>query len=64
LGEVIEASVKASIPGNGSISLDPGDFADVNGTLGQYNYTAKLLDKKGRMNGTSTGSFSIIDLEP
>jgi len=65
VGVKTNGSFTAKIPGKGTISKDPGEFVDVNGIVGEYHYTATLLNEKGRNVsevGTSTGSFKIVEI--
>lgn len=58
-GELSTTDLSATIPGNGSISCYPGDFVSADGELGDYEYTATLVDRRGRVKGSSYGTFSL-----
>ncbi len=46
---------------NETISYDPADFLSTDSELGVYTYTASLYDKRGRLQGTSSGDFDLTD---
>ncbi|MCB1245815.1 MAG: hypothetical protein KDB69_00955, partial [Acidimicrobiia bacterium] len=60
-GDVLEDTVTATIPGGGSLTIDPDDYYDAaTADLGTYTYTAGTVNNRGRVRVISSGSFELV----
>lgn len=59
-GSITTKSFVKTISKRGSITYNPGDFVSIDGPLGRYNYTVKLVNNRGKTVSQNSGNFSII----